>query len=115
MSGARGHTLTVDLPEDLPRVTADRARIVQVLTNLLYNAAKNSPEMSPIRVSAARDGVYVAISVINTGRGVAPDRLPKLFRKYAPPTSGDRAPGAGGAGLCLAICKGLVEAHGGRI
>ena len=115
VSGARGHAMTIDLPEDLPRVMADRARIVQVLTNLLSNAAKNSPETSPIRVSAARDGVHVAISVIDQGRGVAPDRLPDLFRKYSAPTGGDRARGSSGAGLGLAICKGLVEAHGGRI
>ncbi|MDE2752387.1 MAG: GAF domain-containing protein, partial [Gemmatimonadota bacterium] len=63
VTGARGHALTIDLPEDRPRVMADRARIVQVLTNLLSNAAKNSPETSPIRVSAARDGVHVAVSV----------------------------------------------------
>ncbi|MDE2796869.1 MAG: response regulator [Gemmatimonadota bacterium] len=115
VSGAGRHTLEIDLPTDLPRVMADRARIVQVLGNLLSNAAKYSPEASPIRIDATREGVHVAISVSDKGRGVPPDRLPHLFRKYAPPVGGDRERGIGGAGLGLTICKGLVEAHGGRI
>ena len=114
-SGAGSHTLSIDLPEDLPRVLADRVRVVQVLGNLLSNAARCSPESSPIRVSAARDGVHVTISVTDQGRGVPPDRLPRLFRKYTAPVDGDRTDGLWGAGLGLTICKGLVEAHGGRI
>ena len=114
-SGTAGHPLSIDLPEDLPPVMADRARIVQVLTNLLSNAARHSPESSPIQVEAAREGVHVAISVTDRGRGVPPDRLPDLFRKYTPPAAGDRKRGLAGAGLGLSICKGLVEAHGGRI
>ena len=115
MSGSGGHDLDIDLPEDLPRVMVDRARIVQVLHNLFSNAARNSPESSPIRVSATRDGVHVAISVTDKGRGVPPDRLPQLFRKYVAPVGGDRESRLGEAGLGLAICRGLVEAHGGRI
>ena len=115
VSGTGRHTLNIDLPEDLPRVLADRARIVQVLGNLLSNAAKYSPETSPIGIDAVMDGTHVVISVTDQGRGVPPDRLPHLFRKYAPPAGGDRERGVGGAGLGLTICKGLVEAHGGRI
>ena len=114
-SSAGGHSLSIDLPEDLPQVMADRARIVQVLNNLISNAARHSPESSPIRISAARDGVHVAISVTDKGRGVPPERLPHLFSKYAAVPGGDRKPRQVGAGLGLAICKGLVEAHGGRI
>ena len=112
LGGAGNHSLNIDLPEDLPPVMADRARIVQVLNNLLSNAAKHSPESTPIRVAAERDGVHVAISVADRGRGVPAERLPNLFRKHAAAAG---AEGAGGAGLGLAICKGLVEAHGGRI
>jgi len=115
VSGTGRHELDIDLPADLPPVLADRARVVQVLTNLLSNAAKYSPESSPIRIDAKREGVHVAISVSDKGRGVPPDRLPHLFRKYAVPVSGDREQGGAGAGLGLTICKGLVEAHGGRI
>ena len=115
VSGTGRHTLAIDLPEDLPRVLADRARIVQVLGNLLSNAAKYSPVESTIRIDAARDGTHVVITVTDTGRGVPPDQLPRLFRKYVPPVGGGRESVASGAGLGLSICKGLVEAHGGRI
>ena len=91
---------------------ADRQRIVQVLNNLLANAARHSPDTAAIRIAAQRDGVHVAVSVSDEGRGIAPERLRHLFRKY--PAAGDREDGLGG-GLGLAICKGLVEAHGGRI
>ena len=83
--------------------------------NLLSNAGRHSPESTPVRVGAARDGVHVAVSVADEGRGVPPDELPHLFRKQADVADGDRQPGGVGAGLGLVICKGLVEAHGGRI
>ena len=113
-SGGR-HALRIDLPPDLPRVLADSRRIVQVLNNLFSNAARHAPESSPIRVAAARDGVYVALSVADDGQGVPADQLPHLFRKHAGVAGSDRERGGGGLGLGLAICKGLVEAHGGRI
>ena len=115
LSGGGGHTLLIDLPPDLPPVLADRRRIGQVLNNLFSNAARHAPESSPIRVAAVRDGVHVAISVSDTGRGVAPERLAQLFSKYAGPADGARESGVAGTGLGLAICKGLVESHGGRI
>ena len=114
LSGGSGHNVLIDLAPELPRVMADRRRIVQVLNNLFSNAARYSPDSSPIRVAAARDGVHVAISVRDEGRGIAPERLPHLFRKYARAATEDGERGIGG-GLGLAICKGLVEAHGGRI
>ena len=112
LSGGGRHTVAIDLPLDLPRVQADRQRIVQVLNNLFANASRYAPESSPIQVSAAPDGGHVAISVADTGRGVPPERLPHLFRKHA---RVDSEGGIGGTGLGLAICKGLVETHGGRI
>ena len=107
LSGGGRHPVLVDLPPDLPRAMADPERIVQVLGNLLSNAARQAPPSSPIRVEAEPEGSYIALSVSDEGRGIAPDRLPHLFRKRAGP--------AGGTGLGLAISKGLVEAHGGRI
>ena len=113
--GGAGRALRIELPEDLPRVLADRPRIVQVLTNLLSNAARHSPDSSPIRVSAERDGLQVAISVIDQGQGVLPDQLPRLFSTHAGAVGGGQESRPHGAGLGLAICRGLVEAHGGRI
>ena len=112
VSGGGRHAVRIDLPTDLPPVLADRQRVVQVLNNLLANAARHSPDTAAIRIAAERDGVHVAVSVSDEGRGIAPERLRHLFRKY--PAPGDREDGLGG-GLGLAICKGLVEAHGGRI
>ena len=117
LSGGGRHGVLVDLPPDLPRAMADRRRIVQVLNNLFSNAARHAPESSSIRVTAVRDGVDIAISVADEGRGIEPERLPHLFRKHGGIAGGDgEGEGAlGAAGLGLAICKGLVEAHGGRI
>ena len=115
LSGGGRHTVLVDLPPELPRAMADRQRIAQVLNNLLSNAARHSPETSSIRVSAVREGVHVAVSVADRGKGIAPEELPRLFRKYTGQGGGERAGGRAGSGLGLVICKGLVEAHGGRI
>ena len=112
ISGGGRHTVRIDLPPDLPRVMADRQRLVQVLNNLLANAARHAPDSAPIRIAAEREGLYVAVSVADEGQGIAPDQLGQLFRKYT--TAGDRKSGLG-SGLGLAICKGLVEAQGGRI
>ena len=115
ISGGGRHTLEIDLPPDLPPVLADERRIVQVLNNLVSNAARHSPATSRVRIDAARDGIHVAISVSDEGRGVPPEVLPRLFCKYAGAGGDDAEPRGGGYGLGLAICKGLVEAHGGRI
>ena len=112
LSGDGRHAVHIDLPADLPRVMADRERIVQVLNNLLANAARHSPESVPICIAAERDGMHVAVSVVDEGRGMAPERLTRLFQKYG---SADDGEDGVGNGLGLAICKGLVEAHGGRI
>ena len=112
VSGGARHRIVVDLPPDLPRVMADRERVVQVLNNLLGNAARHSSASLPLRIEAVHAGTHVAIAVVDEGRGIAPERLAQLFRKYA--SEGDGGRGVGG-GLGLAICKGLVEAHGGRI
>ena len=111
VSGGGRHAVLVDLPAGLPSVMADRRRIVQVLNNLFANAARHAPESSPIRVRAALEEAHVAVSVSDEGPGVAPERLPHLFRRRAGGGEGATA----GHGLGLAICKGLVEAHGGRI
>ncbi len=110
--GGRGHNLVVDIPPDLPWVMADRARIVQVLANLLTNAARHSPEASTINVVARPREMHVLVSVTDEGRGIPADSLPLLFRKFSRLESEDQG---GDTGLGLAVCKGIVEAHGGRI
>ena len=107
------HPLEIDVEPDLPLVLADRGRVAQVLVNLLSNAARHSPPGSAIRVSAARDGVHVAVAVSDEGRGIPAERLPHLFRKFSGADAGEQQ--MGNTGLGLAICKGIVEAHGGRI
>ena len=109
------NSLKVELAPDLPLVMADRRRIVQVLSNLLFNAAGYSPEGSPIVVAAERDGIQVAVSVADQGRGIPSEQMPDLFRKFSRAHSPDHGSSLAGSGLGLAICKGIVEAHGGRI
>ena len=115
LSGGGRHAVLINIPPDLPRALADRDRIAQVLVNLLSNAARQAPETSPIRIEAARANGTIEISVTDEGRGIRPDRLPHLFRKRAGRPEGYADGHPGGTGLGLAICKGLVEAHGGRI
>ena len=110
-AGGRNN-LAIDIPADLPLVMADRRRIVQVIGNLLSNAARHSPEDSAITVTAVREGVHVEMSVADQGRGIPAEDLPRLFRKLSPAQPEEQA---GDTGLGLAICKGIVEAHGGRI
>ena len=115
LSGGSVQIVQIDLSPDLPRVMVDARRIVQVLTNLLSNAARNAPASSPIRVTAVLDEPHVALSVADEGRGIAGEELPHLFVKRSGASGpGDEA-GLGGSGLGLVICKGLVDAHGGRI
>jgi signal transduction histidine kinase len=110
---AASRLLTVhsDVPGDLPPVLADRDRVLQVFSNLLSNAIKFTPEGGTIRVSAQVRGNEVAFSVADSGPGIAPDEIGYLFDRFWQATHARRA----GAGLGLAIAKGIVEAHGGRI
>ena len=106
LSGSGRRTLTMDMEPDLPKVMADKRRTVQVLSNMLSNAARYSLESSTIRVNCSLEDGYVEISVTDEGRGVLPEELPFLSRIEKE---------EGDTGLGLAICKGIVEAHGGRI
>ena len=115
LRGCARNRIDVALPQHLPRMAADRQRIVQVLSNLLANAAKNSPESSPITVTASHENLDIAIAVADEGRGLSPERLPHLFKKFSRTDEDAAATISNETGLSLAICKGIVEAHGGRI
>ncbi len=109
-----GRDIRVPDPRDLPTVQVDRARILQVMANLLSNAAKFSQPESPITISAERDSTQVIVHVRDQGRGIPREKLPHLFRKFSRiHENGDSR--LSGTGLGLAISKGIVEAHGGRI
>ena len=115
LHGGSRHQIQVDLPPDLPAISADSQRVTQVLNNLLSNASKYSPAFSAIGVTASLQEPYVAVSVIDEGQGVTADQLPSLFRKFSRARLREGEENVEGHGLGLSICKGIVEAHGGRI
>ncbi len=109
----RAHlSLSVHIPPDIPPVKADVEAMHQVLTNLLHNAIKFTPPGGEIVVVAETTGREVVVSVRDTGVGIAPDDLPRIFERFY---KADRARSGGGTGLGLAIAKHIVQAHGGRI
>ena len=114
-SSGRPSGVEVDLVPQLPRVWADRQRLAQVLYNLLANAAEHSRKWSTIRVSAFLRDLHVLVSVKDEGPGIAAEHLPHLFSKFSQFDRGAVDTHENGYGLGLAICKGIVEAHGGRI
>ena len=83
LSGGGRNNIHIDLPPDLLWVMADRRRIVQVLSNLLSNAVRYSPEWSTIRVTASQEHFHVAVSIADEGRSVPAERLPHRFRKFS--------------------------------
>ena len=107
----KGIHLDVQIESGLPKVRADRERIQQTLSNLVGNAIKFSPSGSKIVVLARKDSDGVVFSVLDNGSGITPDQLPRVFDRYWQSSRTDRQ----GAGLGLAIAKGIVETHGGRI
>ncbi len=114
LSSGHRNSIKVDPLPNLPRIGADRQRVAQVLYNLFSNAAKYSREWSTIQVTAALEDLYIVVSVTDEGRGIAAEHLPRLFSKFSR-IDDDDGRQVGGYGLGLAICKGIVEAHGGRI
>ena len=111
---ARSQQLTVEVPGDLPSISADPARLTQVLINLLSNAYKYTPEGGNIHVRAWLENGYVSCAVSDTGIGMSPDDLEKLFTKFF--RSEDPAVREmSGTGLGLCITKSLVELQGGEM
>lgn len=110
----RGVILGGNVPEDLPFVPVDAARIQRVLVNLVENALRHTPEGGQVTITASeRDGA-VQIDVADTGEGIDPADLPRVFERFYRGEK-SRSRDRGGAGLGLAIARGIVEAHGGRI
>jgi signal transduction histidine kinase len=111
---ARQHQLSVDLPPEPVSLEADPARLVQVLCNLLTNAAKYTEPGGQIRLIARRDGDWLTLRVEDTGIGIAPDMLPQIFKMYWQVDENAEAAG-GGLGIGLALVRSLVELHGGEV
>jgi signal transduction histidine kinase len=107
----KGVEIEVVAATALPAARADRDRVQQVLSNLLGNAIKFSPRDGHLRLEARASASAVRISITDQGPGIAPEQLPRLFDRFWQAERGQR----GGAGLGLAIAKGIVEAHGGAI
>jgi PAS domain S-box-containing protein len=106
--------IEVELPKDLPLVIADTNAVHQVLINLMSNARKYSPGGGVINVNAMVVGDLVEISIRDHGLGIPTDAIPRLFNKFYRVANVDRR-GISGTGLGLAICRGIIEAHGGRV
>jgi signal transduction histidine kinase/CheY-like chemotaxis protein len=109
----RGLELVVAVAPDLPAVYADRTRIRQVLINLLSNAARFT-DNGIITVAARRDSADVLVSVADTGIGIPPEDIPKVFEEFRQ-LDGSLRRRSGGSGLGLAVSKQFVELHGGSM
>jgi signal transduction histidine kinase len=107
-------SLTLNVPADLPRVTADGERVAQVLRVFLSNALRHTTANGAITIGAQAVAAGVEVSVRDTGDGIAPDDVPYVFDRF---WRGDksRARETGGSGLGLAIARQLIEAQGGTI
>lgn len=115
-ASAKGVRLVAAAGPDLPRVAAAPQQLTRVLDNLLVNALRHTPPGGTImvRANALSGGAGLAVEVVDTGEGIAPEDLPRVFERfYRGEKSRSRA--SGGAGLGLAIARGIVEAHGGTI
>ena len=106
---AVGVSLEAQVPSGLPQVDADPVRAREVLSNLIANALRYTPRGGRVTVTAEPGDSVVAIDVRDTGAGIAPDRIDRIFDRFY------KSPESRGAGLGLAIAKQLVEAHGGEI
>jgi two-component system sensor histidine kinase KdpD len=108
----RNHKIKVDIPDTLPSVLMDFPMMTEVLTNLVENAAKYSPEATEIKISAIKEGDQAIIEVKDQGLGIPPDDLNHIFDKFY---RGSQSQYSEGTGMGLAIAKGIAQAHGGNI
>lgn len=109
---AEEYQIKIDVPEDLPLLPVDYVQMEQVFTNLLSNSLKYAPSNTVIRIRAQVEDDHLHVQLSNQGPQVPPEHLQRIFDKFYRITAADRVTGTG---LGLSICKGIIEAHGGRI
>lgn len=107
-------TLVVEAPPGLPRAMADPDRLRQIISNLVRNAVRHTPDGGIIVMSVAREDPWVVVSVADTGEGIAPEHLPHIFERFYRVDQA-RTRSSGGAGLGLAIVREFVELMGGKV
>jgi len=111
---AKGVSVSIDLPDELPLVNIDSHRISQVLRNLLENAVAHTTEGDAITVTVQQQGSFLKVVVADTGEGISDEDLGNIFERFYR-VDKSRTRTTGGSGLGLTISKRLVEAHGGKI
>ena len=110
----KNQVVTVDIPTELPKAWCDRNRLAQILTNLVSNANKYTPEGGAITVQAIRKNGMIQVKVQDNGHGMTPEDQAKLFNKFFR-SADDKIREAPGTGLGLSITKNLIELQGGRV
>ena len=110
----KNQTVSVNIPDELPKVWCDRNRLAQIITNLLSNANKYTQAGGTITIQATRDANMVQIKVEDNGFGIMPEDQQKLFGKFFRSTD-DKVRESPGSGLGLSITKNLIELQGGKI
>jgi signal transduction histidine kinase len=114
-SASKGISLNLDVPAALPAVRADADRLLQVLTNLIGNALRYTPDGGQVTLSAAPRGREMLLRVADTGVGIPAEHLPLIFDRFYRVDPSRSRQGGGGSGIGLTISRYLVEAQGGRI
>jgi two-component system sensor histidine kinase KdpD len=104
-----GRSVEVVLPPDVPLVDADYSQLDQVITNLLENTARHTPPGTTIRVEVQPSGSMMEVTVSDNGPGIAPEEGEAIFEAF------HHGPGSSSAGVGLAVCRAIIDAHGGRI
>jgi two-component system sensor histidine kinase BaeS len=111
---ATGVSLDSEIPRSLPPLNVDRERMADVLANLLANALRHTPSGGHVRASAREDRGCVEIAIADTGDGIAPEHLDRVFERFYR-VDPARSRASGGTGIGLAIVRAIVEAHGGTV
>jgi len=111
---AKGVGLELDAPANLPELRVDRERLAEVLANLLANALRHTPRGGSVTAWVRQDARVLAITIADTGEGIAPEHLDRIFERFYR-IDPARSRASGGTGIGLAIVRAIVEAHGGTV